>query len=80
MKRKSNITRQLRAAVAAALLGGIFSLSPAALALPVGGTSVGNTATSKKTVPERLQALRHSFLVFLAFDSSPFQYMVYFSN
>jgi len=45
MKRKSGITRQLRAAVAAALLGGIFSLSPAALALPVGGTSVGGTAT-----------------------------------
>ena len=45
MKRKANITRQLRAAVAAALLGGIFSLSPAALALPVGGMSVGGTAT-----------------------------------
>ena len=39
MKRKSNITRQLRAAVAAALLGGCFSLSPAAYALPVGGAS-----------------------------------------
>ncbi len=39
MKRKSNITRQLRAAVAAALLGGCFSLSPAAYALPVGGVS-----------------------------------------
>ena len=45
MKGKISITRHLRAAVAAALLGGIFSLSPAALALPVGGMSVGGTAT-----------------------------------
>lgn len=39
MKRKSNITRYLRAAVTAALLGGCFGLSPAAYALPVGGVS-----------------------------------------
>ena len=39
MKRKSNITGHLRAAVTAALLGSIFSLSPAASALPVGGAS-----------------------------------------